>query len=42
MIYDILYLFNQFIEDLPDTYLEFISRVTTIFVTTRLVAPNVP
>jgi poly(A)-specific ribonuclease len=27
MIYDIIYLFNQFIDDLPLTYQEFITHV---------------
>lgn len=27
MIYDIIYLYNQFIDDLPETYLEFITKV---------------
>lgn len=30
MIYDIIYLYNQFIDDLPDTYLEFITKVITL------------
>ena len=30
MIYDIIYLYNQFIDDLPDTYLEFIAKVRDI------------
>lgn len=25
MIYDIIYLYNQFIDDLPNTYIEFIQ-----------------
>ena len=27
MIYDVLYLYTQFIDELPDTYLEFINKV---------------
>jgi poly(A)-specific ribonuclease len=27
MIYDVIYLYNQFIDDLPPTYLEFIAEV---------------
>lgn len=27
MIYDIIYLYNQFIDDLPETYTEFINKV---------------
>ena len=30
MIYDIIYLYNQFIDDLPDTDLEFITKVITL------------
>jgi len=29
MIYDIIYLYNQFIDDLPETYPEFINKVIT-------------
>lgn len=31
MIYDIIYLYNQFIDDLPTTYLEFISKWHSLF-----------
>lgn len=27
MIYDILYLYNQFVDELPDTYIDFITKV---------------
>jgi hypothetical protein len=30
MIYDVIYLYNQFIDDLPPTYLEFIALVQNI------------
>jgi poly(A)-specific ribonuclease len=31
MIYDIIYLYNQFIDDLPLTYLEFIQKWNSLF-----------
>ena len=31
MIYDIIYLYNQFIDILPDTYLEFIEKWHNLF-----------
>lgn len=31
MIYDIIYLYNQFIDELPDTYLDFIKTWHQLF-----------